>query len=159
MYNIRLVQQCRMLESEVSTNILAKCLNNPTDSPTIVKSMRQEILMSDFEALLSSTSTHHPAKYIADVAKTTSWCRLWDAALDRGVWGTRGLQTLVKTLSRKIYRDSTCASCGISPEADSLWFDHICLAHPETINHLSCEEVLSCLKEYVDTDRILLTQN
>ena len=150
----------RMLGSEVSTSILAQCLNNPTDAPTIVKSMRQEILMLDFEALLSSTTTHHPAKYIADVAKTTSWCQLWDAALDQGVQGTRGLQTLVKTLSQKIYRDSICASsmCGNSPEADSLWFDHICLAHPEIINHLSCEEVLSCLKD-VDTDRILLTQN
>ena len=69
-----------MLESEVSTNVLAQCLNNPTDAPTIVKSIRQEILMLDFEALLSSTTTHHPAKYIADVAKTMSWCRLWDVS-------------------------------------------------------------------------------
>ena len=26
---------------------------------------------------------HHSAKYVASVANTTSWCRLWDLALDR----------------------------------------------------------------------------
>ena len=103
-YNIGLVQQCRMLEAEASTNVLAQCLENPTDAPAIVKSMKQEILKSDFEALLSSAATHPSAKYVAEVAKTTSWCRLWDLALDRGVQGTRGLQTLLKTLSRRIYR-------------------------------------------------------
>ena len=80
---------------------------------TGIKSMKQEILKSDFEVLLSSTATHHTARYVAEVAKTTSWCRLWDSALDRGVQGTRGLQTLLKTLSQRIYRDSSCASYGI----------------------------------------------
>ena len=130
-YNVGLVQQCRMLEAEVSTNVLAQCLKNPTDAPAIVKSMKQEILKSDFEALLSSTATHHSARYVAEVAKTTSWCRLWDSALDRGVQGTHGLQTLLKTLSQRIYRDSSCTSRGIHLQANSLWFDHICLAHPE----------------------------
>ena len=158
MYTTSDLYQCRMLEAEVSTNILAQCLNNPTDAPAIIKSMKQEILKSDFEALLSSTATHHSARYVAEVAKTTSWCRLWDSALDRGVQGTRGLQTLLKTLSQRIYRDSSCASCGIHLQANSLWFDHICLAHPEVVNYLSCEEILSCLKE-ADADRIFTIAN
>ena len=147
-----------MLEAEVSTNVLAQCLKNQTDAPAIEKSMKQEILKSDFEALLSSTATHHSTRYVAKVAKTTSWCRLWDSALDRDVQGTRGLQTLLKTLSQRIYRDSSCASCGIHLQANSLWFDHQCLAHPEVLNYLSCEEILSCLKE-ADTDRIFTIAN
>ena len=76
-YNVGLVvQQCRTLEAEVSTNVLAQCLKNPTDAPAIVKSMKQEILKSDIEALLSSTATHHSARYVAEVAKTTSWMGL-----------------------------------------------------------------------------------
>ena len=50
------------MQNEVSTNVFAQCLNNPTDAPTIVKSTRQEILMSDVEALLSLLSFHY-AKY------------------------------------------------------------------------------------------------
>ena len=45
-----------------------------------------------------------------------------DAALDRGVRGTRGLQTLPKALSQIINRDFSYASYVISLEADSLWF-------------------------------------
>ena len=33
-YNVGIVQQCRMLEADVSTNVLALCLQNP---PSIVK--------------------------------------------------------------------------------------------------------------------------
>ena len=65
-----------------------------------VKSMKTDIIKSDFEALLSSASNNPSAKLVATVAETTSWCRLWDIALDRGMQGTRGLQTLLKELSQ-----------------------------------------------------------
>ena len=57
-------------------------------APATVKSMKTDIIKSDFEVLLSSTATHPSAKYIATVAETTSWCRLRDLALDCGVQGT-----------------------------------------------------------------------
>ena len=44
--------------------------------PSASKTQRETILKSDFEALLSSAATHPSAKYVAEVAKTTSWCRL-----------------------------------------------------------------------------------
>ena len=152
-YNVGIVQQCRMLEADVSTNVLALCLQNPTDAPSIVKSMRKEIIQSDFDVLLRYAATHPSAKYIASVAEVTSWCRLWDLALDRGIRGTRGLQTLLKVLSHRIYEDSLCPSCGASLGTDSLWIDHICLAHSDVVNHLSRSEIISKLKE-ADMDTI-----
>ena len=48
--------------------------------------------------LANFAATHPSAKYVATVAETTSWCRLWDLALDRGVQGTCGMQSLLKNL-------------------------------------------------------------
>ena len=85
-YNVGIVQQCRMLEADVSFNVLALCLQNPTDAPSIVKSMRKEIIQSDFDVLLRSAATHPLAKYIASVAEITSWCRLWDLWYSGNTW-------------------------------------------------------------------------
>ena len=98
------------------------------------------------------------AKYVASVANTTSWCRLWDLALDRGVQGTRGLQTLLKVISLRIYKNSLCPSCDHSLPAHSLWFDHLCSEHPDVVNHLTCSDILSCLKE-ADADKIFAIAN
>ena len=115
--------------------------------PALVKSMKTDIIKSDFEALLSSASNHPSAKLVATVAETTSWCRLWDIALDRGMQGTCGLQTLLKQLSRRILECFSCRLCGAFLSKDSLWFDHICINHPDVVNDLSCEEIISGLKE------------
>ena len=49
-YNVGIVQQCQMLESELNTNILPMCLKNPQNAPALVKSMKTDIIKSDFEA-------------------------------------------------------------------------------------------------------------
>ena len=118
------------------------------DAPAIVNSMKADILKSDFEMLLLSAATHPSAKLVATVAETTSWCRLWDITLNRGVWGTCSLQTLLKELSRRTYEGFSCRSCSASLSKDSLWFDHnICTNHPDVVNDLSCKEIISGLKE------------
>ena len=157
-YNVSIIQQCRMMETDVNTNVLAMCLKSPTDAPNIVKSMKKEIMRADFDTLLSAATTHPSAKYVATVAKDTSWCQLWDLALDRGVSGIRGLQCLLKVLSHRIYKDSACSSCGTSLHADSLWIDHICNAHPDMVNHLSREDILTSLIE-VNADSIFSVAN
>ena len=136
-----------MLESELNTNVLTLCLMNPENAPAIVKSMKTDIIKSDFEVLLSSAATHPSAKYVATVVETTSWCRLWDLALDRGVQGTCGVQSLLKELSREIFDNFLCWSCGTSLSKDSLWFNHICNNHPDAVTNLSCEEIMSGIKE------------
>ena len=146
-YSVGIVQQCQMLESELNTNVLAMCLEHPQDASSIINSKRPDILKSDFEALLSAANTHPSAKFVASVAQTTSWCRLWDLALDRGVQDTRGLQTLLKELSRRTFDNFSCQACGTTLDKDSQWFDHICQNHPDAINNLSSEEIISGLKE------------
>ena len=65
-------------------------LKEPSGCPSyIVNSMKADILKSDFEMLLSSAATHPSAKLVATVAETTSWCQLWDIALDCGAGNTR----------------------------------------------------------------------
>ena len=71
-YNVGILQQCQMLESELNTNVLALCLMNPENATAIVKSMKTDIIKSDFEVLLSSAATHPSAKYVATVVETTS---------------------------------------------------------------------------------------
>ena len=85
-----------MLESKLNSKLLAMCLKNPQDAPTLVKSMKTDIIKSAFEVLLLSASSHPSAKLVATVAETTSWCWLWDIAPIHGVQGKRGLQTLLK---------------------------------------------------------------
>ena len=55
-YDISIIQQCRMLESELDTCVLAKCLSDPENAPNIVKKSKEYILRSDFRNLLASTS-------------------------------------------------------------------------------------------------------
>ena len=58
-----------MLESELNTNVLVLCLKNPEDAPAIVKSMKTDLIKSDFEVLLSPAAIHPSAKYVATVAE------------------------------------------------------------------------------------------
>ena len=58
------------------------------------------LIRKDFQLLIEHSLSHKTAKLVATVAQTTSWCRLWDIALDRGVKGTRGLQAELRELSQ-----------------------------------------------------------
>ena len=145
-YNVGIVQQCQMLESELNTYTLAMCLRQPLEATSTVASKKSAILEADFDTLLSCVSNHHPAKFVASVAQTTSWCKLWDIALDRGVQGTRGLQTLLLERSRRTFANYICRVCGDTLNKDSVWFEHVCQNHPNVVNHLSCEEIISALK-------------
>ena len=135
-YNSSIVQQCRMLESDLGTHFLAQCLVHPQEASSIVKSCKASILKQDFNLLLSSSSTHATASLVASVAQTTSWCRLWDVALDQWVQGTRGLQSLLKELSPRIY-DYECKSCGMVLNKNKLWLEHLTDYFPDRVHELS----------------------
>ena len=147
--NVGIVPQCRMLEAKLDTHILLKY---PTDSPAIVKASKQDILRSDYERLLSVSSTHPSAKHVATVAQSTSWSWLWDVALDRGVQGTRCLQLLLKMLNYRIF-DHLCPSCGTTLVQDFSWFEHVCRDHPNAVNGFTCEEII-CGLQSADADLI-----
>ena len=54
---------------------------------------------------------------------------------------------LLKELSRRTFDNSSCQACGATLDKDSQRFDHICQNHPDAINNLSSEEIISGLKE------------
>ena len=136
-YSISIIQQCRMLESFFGTSVLARCLNEPSEARSILSNYKSHLITKDFKLLLEHSLSHKTAKIVASVAKTTSWCRLWDTALDCGVKGTRGLQTLLREMCRPIFENSVCNLCNESLNINDLWLDHICHNHPEIVNNKS----------------------
>ena len=50
-----IVKQCQTLVSELNTDVLTLCLMNPEDAPATVKSIKTDIMKSDFEVLLPPT--------------------------------------------------------------------------------------------------------
>ena len=53
-YNCSIVQQCRMLEAEQGTNVLALCLNDPVNDTQTVLNNKEQLLKKDFSNLLIS---------------------------------------------------------------------------------------------------------
>ena len=146
-HNSESINTVHVTNHELGTHTLASCLENPPEATITVKSAKATILEADFDASLSASINHPSAKHIATVANETSWCHLWDTALEHGVRGTRRLQLLLKELSRRPFDGFSCRSCGRNLNDNPSWFHHICNHHPEAVDNLSCEEIISALKE------------
>ena len=52
--NCSIVQQCRMLEAELGTNVLALCLNDPVNATHTLLNNKEQLLKKDFSNLLIS---------------------------------------------------------------------------------------------------------
>ena len=134
-----------MLEAETNTNILAMSISK---QPYSLRCLDYHEICEkdiDYNSSLSSATTHSSAEHVATIAKSTSWLRLWDLALDRGVHRIRCLQTLFKALSYRIFDNFICPSCRATLPANTLLLDHICQMHSEAVNHMSHQEIISCL--------------
>ena len=146
-YDSSIVQQCHMLESPLGTDVLACCLSFPDSAVDCVKSNKDRILKQDYDLLISTSSSKQTSSYlVACVAKHISWRRLWDIALDRGVKGTRTLQSVFKELSRpkSVFTCTICASDKIS---ESSCFEHVCDCHSDLIGKLTCSNLLDYLTQ------------
>ena len=155
-YSISIIQQCHRLESFLGTSVLARCLNEPSEARSILSNYKSHLITKDFELLLEHSLSHKTAKIVAFVAKTTSWCRLWDSVLDCGVKGTRGFQTLLTEMCRPAFESSICNLCNESLNnfiINDLWLDHICHNHPGIVNNKSLSQIVAALHE-VDSDTI-----
>ena len=136
-----------MLESVLGTDVLACCLTNPDIAGDIVKSNKRHILNQDFNLLIStSISGQTSCSLVARVTKHTSWRRLWDIALDKGVKGSRTLQRLFKELSRpkSVF---ICTQWASDPEEinEPSCFEHACEQHSDLIGDLTCSSLIDCL--------------
>ena len=92
--NISVVQQCRMLEVQLGTNVVEQCLQDPDNALSTFRSRKNMLLKQDFNKLLLSALNSPSAHVIASIASQISWPKLWDLALDRGVKGTYAVQGL-----------------------------------------------------------------
>ena len=120
-----------MLESQLGTDIVAQCLNDPENASSIAKSSKKAILRKYFTNLLSTSLSNHPStKLVASVAESSSWRRLWDLSLDKGGKRTRSMQFLFKALSRPCTGERLCKVCDHVVSAVTNCFEHTCKRHP-----------------------------
>ena len=90
-----------------------------------IKYCPDNILRQDFNVLISTSNIDKSSSFlVAQVAKYTSWRRLCDITLDKGVKGTRTLQKLLKELSRP-KSCFTCTQYGSQEIAETSCFEDV----------------------------------
>ena len=104
-YKISLAEQCQFLESELGTTFTAKCLNDPENSSSIVAEAKEELVKKDWHLLLKSINSHSSLQHVSSPVIASSWCKVWDHALDHGVRGTKLMQSLFIVMSRLVVGD------------------------------------------------------
>ena len=77
---------------------------------------------------------------IAKIAKSVSWRKIWDGALDYGYRGTICVQAILRELSRPIFGERLCHLCNNLVE-DYLLL-HLCNAHPSLVRHESLTTII-----------------
>ena len=75
----------------------------------------------------------------------SSWCRLWDQALDQGTMGTRLIQCLFSSLCRPILGDRSCHLCSTEIPLNQSFFDHLNFSHLD--NNYNQDVVKTILEE------------
>ena len=132
-YNISLVQQCKWLQGELKCEqILEKCLSDPSNAPVIVRDAKKAIYCQNWGNTTQSAAQHPSLKHITCsefICITTSWCRIWDLALDRGERGMRLVQCLFKSLCHPLFGDRRCPHCSSHIASDITFFEHLCQQH------------------------------
>ena len=107
--SLLLVRQCRF-------HIPQKCLS--------LSSIKKDILKLDISLLLSDAASHRSQTLVQQIASSQegSWPKLWDLALERGVFGTTCIQAVLKFLSLHPHSDNTCPipNCGILLDTHSI---------------------------------------
>ena len=142
-YNISVVQQCRMLEVQLGTNVVEQCLHDPDNALSTLRLRKNMLLKQDFNKLLLSALNSPSAHVIASIASQTSWRKLWDLALDRGVKGTYAVQCVLQELSRPLSGNRHCRVYKEQISIDHNFIKHLNDYHPELLCHLSVDDIIS----------------
>ena len=103
-----IIRQCHFLESIYKSNYTTALLTSSDEISN--HSLKKEILQLDLSLLLADASTHPSQQYVQAVASNIdgSWLRLWDLALEKGVFGTTCVQAILRFLSLHAHSDGTC---------------------------------------------------
>ena len=96
MDSLCLVKECRDLEEGFGTRFTDRILGGEADLINM-KEVRKVIGQRDREKRIELCEGKGPL--IAAVARNGGWLRVWDLALELGLWHTRGLQALSNLMS------------------------------------------------------------
>ena len=112
--SLLLVRQCRFLESTLYSDFTTSVL---------ISYIKKNILQLDLSILLSDAASHPSQIHVHKIASSQegSWPKLWDLALERGVFGTICIQAVLKLLSLHLHSKNTCPvpDCNISLHTNS----------------------------------------
>ena len=105
---LHLIRQCRFLESSLNTNFTTRILSSHQEIS--FSALKKEIFEVDFSLLLSEASNHASQRYVQAVAASSisSWPKVWDSALEKGVFGTSCSLALLRLLSLHTLSDNKC---------------------------------------------------
>ena len=103
--------QCCMLEASLKIDIICQCLKHPQEATAIVHSNKKLLLECDFTLLLSHAMASPSVGTIVKIAKSVSWRKIWDGALEYGYGGTICVQAILREFSGPTFRDRSCHPC------------------------------------------------
>ena len=67
-YSLSIVQQCRMLEAPLATDVVHQLLSDLPNAKLIIVKNKKLLLERDYDLLLVSAKAHPTARYISQIA-------------------------------------------------------------------------------------------
>ena len=106
--SLLLVRQCSILESTLDSSFTTSILTSPKS--VSLSSIKKDILKLNISLLLSDAASHRSQTLVQQITSSQegSWPKLWDLALERGVFGTTCIQAVLKFLSLHPHSDNAC---------------------------------------------------
>ena len=142
---ISLVEQCQFLECEFGTSLVTECLEHSENAHLVLQEAKATLVARDWELVLEMAKCHQSTRHISDPRIASSWCKLWDLALDHGVRGTRLIQTLLRTMSRPVFGKRECPICNCHIHEISHTLSTYALTIAEVM-YISVEGVLQAIE-------------
>ena len=126
-YNLSLVKQCIFLDAKNKTRCTAQILSNTSNFRELKKSIKSQ----DKQCLVDEACKHQSV----NLASSINWLRVWEAARDRGPYWSYIAQSFYRAITKPLFGDRSCVTCGSHiPESVSS-FQHLTETHaPDTLN-------------------------
>ena len=141
------MEQCKWLQNELRVDqILQRCLSDPATATNTVKSAKRTLLNQDWKQTINAAKMHSSLRHtVCSDFVASSWCRLWDQALDLGIKGTRLTQCLFHSLCRPTFGDRLCPHCITEIPRNQSYFEHLNFDHLD--NSYDQDEIETILEE------------